>query len=176
MARCFTSRHEPACGPGGAVRRFACVGGRQVSSASGRRRLAGARFPRSVVAVRHERWMRRSRVGCAPPGRFPGAEPVRRCVRIWSITMDCVRNATIRIEPAHCGHTSGSTSKISCSNAAHRRVASVGGSRGTGSKGARTKLPTAGHTSGAAEMTRNCSTRWQLHYLELKRKIVTFKS
>ena len=43
--------------------------------------------------------------GLRAPGRFPGAERVRRCVRIWSITVDRVMNATIRIEPAHCGHT-----------------------------------------------------------------------
>ena len=45
---------------------------------------------------------------------------VRRCVRIWSITADGVMNATIRIGPAQCGHASGSTSKICCSNAAQR--------------------------------------------------------
>jgi hypothetical protein len=39
-------------------------------------------------------------------------------------------NATIRIGPAHWGHASGSTSKICCSNAAQRREASVGASRG----------------------------------------------
>ncbi len=60
----------------------------------------------------------------------PAAARVRRCVRIWSITADCVMNATIRIGPTQCGHTSGSTSKICRSNAAHRRVASVGASRG----------------------------------------------
>lgn len=38
-------------------------------------------------------------------------------------------NATIRIGPAHCGQTSGSTSKIFCTSAAHRRGASVGASR-----------------------------------------------
>ena len=39
MARRFMPRHEPACGPGGVVRPFACVAGRPVGSASGRRRL-----------------------------------------------------------------------------------------------------------------------------------------
>ncbi len=34
--------------------------------------------------------------------------------------------------PWHVGHASGSTSKICCSNAAHRCVASVGASRGGG--------------------------------------------
>jgi len=39
-------------------------------------------------------------------------------------------HATIRIGPAQRGHASGSTLKICRSNAAHRRVASVGASVG----------------------------------------------
>jgi hypothetical protein len=39
-------------------------------------------------------------------------------------------NATMRMVPWHVGHASGSTSKICCRSAAHRRVASVGASRG----------------------------------------------
>ena len=35
-------------------------------------------------------------------------------------------HATIRIAPAQCGHTSGSTSKICYRSAARRRVVSVG--------------------------------------------------
>jgi len=41
-------------------------------------------------------------------------------------------NATIRMAPWQAGHASGSTSKICWSNAAHRRLASVGASRGAG--------------------------------------------
>ena len=153
MARRFTPCHEPACGPGGGVRPVACVAGRPVGSASGRRRRAGARFRTSGHTARPRPVSRGAggdmqepqgawrgavpAVGCrrpprtmdAPieggrraPGRCPGAERVRRGVRIWSITVDCVMNATSRIEPAHCGHTSGSTSKISCSNANEPKV------------------------------------------------------
>ena len=48
MARRFTSRHEPACGPGGAVRPFACVGGRQVGSAMQAMERLGV--PRRIIA------------------------------------------------------------------------------------------------------------------------------
>jgi hypothetical protein len=53
-------------------------------------------------------------------------------VRIWSITDVCVMKATMRIAPWQVGQASGSTSKICCKRAAHRRVASVGASRGAG--------------------------------------------
>ena len=46
-------------------------------------------------------------------------------------------NATIRIGPWHVGHARGSTSKIRCSKAAHRRAASVGASLGAGRVSAR---------------------------------------
>ena len=57
---------------------------------------------------------------------------VRRWVRIWSITDVWVMKATMRIAPWQVGHASGSTSKICWSSDAHRRVASVGASRGAG--------------------------------------------
>ena len=57
---------------------------------------------------------------------------MRRWVRIWSITDVWVMQATMRIAPWQDGHASGSTSKICCSRAAHRRVASVGANRGAG--------------------------------------------
>jgi hypothetical protein len=57
---------------------------------------------------------------------------VRRWVRIWSITDVWVMKATMRIAPWQVGHLSGSTSKICWRRAAHRRVASVGASRGAG--------------------------------------------
>ena len=60
------------------------------------------------------------------------AARARRCVRIWSITDVCVMKATMRIAPWQVGHASGSTSKNCWSSAAHRRVASVGASRGAG--------------------------------------------
>jgi hypothetical protein len=41
-----------------------------------------------------------------------------------------VMNAMIRMGPRHVGHARGSTSKICWRRAAHRRVASVGASRG----------------------------------------------
>jgi hypothetical protein len=53
-------------------------------------------------------------------------------VRIWSITDAWAMKARIRMVPWHFGHTSGSTSKICRSIAAHRRVASVGAKRGAG--------------------------------------------
>jgi hypothetical protein len=49
--------------------------------------------------------------------------------------------ATIRIAPAQCGHTSGSTSKICCSNAAHRRETSVGASFGATTIGTGVSAP-----------------------------------
>ena len=55
---------------------------------------------------------------------------MRRCVRIWSMTDDCVMTAPRRITPWPVGHASGSTSKRCWSRAAHRRTASVGASRG----------------------------------------------
>jgi hypothetical protein len=58
---------------------------------------------------------------------------VRRWVRIWSITDVWVMKATMHIAPWQDGHASGSTSKICCRSAAHRRVASVGASLGAGS-------------------------------------------
>jgi hypothetical protein len=61
-----------------------------------------------------------------------GAAPVRRWVRIWSITDAWVMNATMRIAPWQVGHASGSTSKSCCRRAAQRRLASVGASRGAG--------------------------------------------
>jgi transposase len=60
------------------------------------------------------------------------AARVRRCARIRSITETWVMNATTRMGPWQVGHASGSTSKICCKRAAHRRVASVGASRGAG--------------------------------------------
>ncbi len=60
------------------------------------------------------------------------AARVRRCARIWSITEAWVMNAMIRMGPRHVGQASGSTSKICCRSAAHRRLASVGASRGAG--------------------------------------------
>ena len=50
--------------------------------------------------------------------------------RISSITDVWVMNATIRMGPWQVRHASGSTSTICCRRAAHRRVASVGASRG----------------------------------------------
>jgi len=75
---------------------------------------------------------------------------VRRSVRIWSITAACVMHATIRIGPAQRGHASGSTSSICRSNAAHRRVASVGTSCGVVTIGTR---PSAGRLSDRSEPT-----------------------
>jgi uncharacterized protein (DUF2141 family) len=46
------------------------------------------------------------------------------------MTDACVMKATRRIAPWQVGHASGATSKICCRSAAHRRVASVGASRG----------------------------------------------
>ena len=47
--------------------------------------------------------------GLRAPRRSPEVARVRRCVRIWSITTDCVMNATIRIGPAHRGHATITT-------------------------------------------------------------------
>lgn len=60
------------------------------------------------------------------------AARVRRWVRIRSITDGCVMQATRRIAPQQVGQTSGSTSNICCRRTAHRRVASVGATRGAG--------------------------------------------
>jgi hypothetical protein len=57
---------------------------------------------------------------------------VRRWVRIGSITDVWVMPATRRLAPWQDGHASGSTSKICWSRVAHRRLASVGASRGAG--------------------------------------------
>ena len=62
------------------------------------------------------------------------AARVRRCVRICSITVVCVMNATLRLVPWHVGHASGSIATICCRIAAHRCVASVGASRGGGGR------------------------------------------
>ncbi len=48
------------------------------------------------------------------------------------MTDDGVRNATMRMTPWQDGHARGSTSKICCRSAAHRRAASVGTSLGAG--------------------------------------------
>ena len=73
--------------------------------------------------------------GLRAPGRVSAVEWVYRCVRIWSITDAWAMKARIRMVPWHFGHTSGSTSKICRSIAAHRRVASVGAKRGAGMAG-----------------------------------------
>ena len=90
------------------------AGGREARDAP---RRAGARVDGGLRAPARAAWS-----ACAAR--------VRRCVRIWSITDVCVMNATIRIAPWHVGHARGSTSKICWSSAAHRRLASVGASRG----------------------------------------------
>lgn len=61
-----------------------------------------------------------------------GAARERRWAKIWSITDAWVMKATRRIAPWQDGHASGSTSKICCRSAAHRRLASVGARRGAG--------------------------------------------
>jgi len=48
------------------------------------------------------------------------------------MTDGCMMQATRRIAPWHVVQASGSTSKICWSSAAHRRLASVGASRGAG--------------------------------------------
>jgi hypothetical protein len=52
VARRFTPRHESACGPGGVFLPCARVAGRCFGLATGRRRLAGARFRTSGHAAR----------------------------------------------------------------------------------------------------------------------------
>jgi hypothetical protein len=49
--------------------------------------------------------------------------------------------ARIRMVPWHCGHASGSTSKICRNNAVHRRVASVGESFGVTTIGTGASAP-----------------------------------
>ena len=70
--------------------------------------------------------------GLRGPACASRAARARRRARIWSITDAWVMHATTRIVPWQVGHASGSTSKICCSRAAHRRVASLGARRGAG--------------------------------------------
>ena len=70
--------------------------------------------------------------GLRAPAFAAWAAQERRWVRIWSITDAWVMNATIRIAPRQVGHTSGSTSKICWSRAAHRRLASLGAGKMAG--------------------------------------------
>ena len=51
--------------------------------------------------------------GGSPPDLRLGRGRVRRCVRVWSITDHCVRNAMLRIVPWPVGQRSGSTSMSS---------------------------------------------------------------
>ena len=50
--------------------------------------------------------------------------------RCFGLRIGLLGFGRIRIGPAQCGHVSGSTSTICCRNAAQRREASVGASRG----------------------------------------------
>ena len=50
---------------------------------------------------------------------------VRRCVSIWSITDDCVMNATMRITPWQDGHARGIDFEDLLRNAAQRRAGSA---------------------------------------------------
>ena len=100
------------------------VGAAVLMGRSGRRPTCGGRVtplgsrgPASIGGLRAPVW-------AAAAGR------ARRCARIWSITDACVMNATIRIALWQVGQASGSTSKICCRNAAHRRVASLDARRG----------------------------------------------
>ncbi len=73
--------------------------------------------------------------GLRAPAWAAGAARVRRWLRIWSITDGCVLSATMRIAPRPVGHASGSTSTNCWSRTAHRRLASVGSSRGGDDRG-----------------------------------------
>ena len=94
----------------------ASTGGRGARDAP---RLAGARVDAGLRAPAFAAWA-------------AWAAQERRWVRIWSITAAWVMNARIRMGPRQVGHASGSTSKICWSRAAHRRLASLGASRGAG--------------------------------------------
>jgi transposase len=103
-----------------------------VADLASRYLLLDRKFDWGRSSIRRDRRPRAHReTGGGVPSASRAAR-VRRCARIRSITETWVMNATTRMGPWPVGHASGSTSNICCNRAAHRRVASVGASRGAG--------------------------------------------
>ena len=97
---------EPLMRPGGARR--SCRPHTQIGPAN-----LWQRVNPSMAVGRRARCCWRPCRRREPPDLRLGRGRVRRCVRVWSITDHCVRNATLRIVPWPVGQRSGSTSMSS---------------------------------------------------------------